>query len=589
MPKTHAQSWLALQCQMIPGVRRGILLTVLETGFIAPSPTALWPDSAHDATPLVEAGHHAFKARRPVVLTEPQSEASASQRPSIVACPLMQQDRLIGVVVLEVNSLDQQQQHTLLQLLNWGAAWLGLLRDGEQKNDTPETLQAVVDATSAVLDSRYLDLSLNAVTNTLAQTFTCDRVSVGLLKRREARIAALSHSAVIDRRSDLLRSIEAAMEEALDEASTINVPCADDARHLPAHKVLCDANSRGAVCTVLLRDSGRPIGALALERTQGPAFDTSTVNALEAISTAVGPIIELKRLNERSEVARAADSLKRCSSSVLGPEHLTRKLVALSLAGLLAWLTLATGQHRVAADAVLEGVEQRALIAPIDGFVRQAFARAGERVQQHDVVATLDDRDLILEKRRLSSELDDLQRRHDRAIGSMDRAEAAIIAARIGKTKAQYDLVKEQLARTRITAPIDGVLVSGDLSRSLGAPVARGDVLFELAPLGAYRMALQIHENDIGHIAPGQRGHLVLAAMPDERLSFEIEDIIGVAKVADGANGFRVEARLLAETDTVRPGMRGVGKIEIGERSLLWIWTHALRERLSLWLWSHAP
>ena len=32
-------------------------------------------------------------------------------------------------------------------------------------------------------------------------------------------------------------------------------------------------------------------------------------------------------------------------------------------------------------------------------------------------------------------------------------------------------------------APIPGVIVSGDLSQAIGAPVERGQVLFELAPL----------------------------------------------------------------------------------------------------------
>ena len=31
---------------------------------------------------------------------------------------------------------------------------------------------------------------------------------------------------------------------------------------------------------------------------------------------------------------------------------------------------------------------------------------------------------------------------------------------------------------------------------------------------------------------------------------------------------------------------KGVAKIEVGRRSLLWIWTHGMIEWLRLWLWS---
>ena len=30
----------------------------------------------------------------------------------------------------------------------------------------------------------------------------------------------------------------------------------------------------------------------------------------------------------------------------------------------------------------------------------------------------------------------------------------------------------------------------------------------------------------------------------------------------------------------------GVGKVEMGQRNLLWIWTHAVFDRIRLWAWS---
>jgi hypothetical protein len=35
--------------------------------------------------------------------------------------------------------------------------------------------------------------------------------------------------------------------------------------------------------------------------------------------------------------------------------------------------------------------------------------------------------------------------------------------------------------------------------------------------------------------------------------------------------------------------MEGVGKIEIDDRKLVWIWTHSLVDRARLWLWSALP
>ncbi len=39
----------------------------------------------------------------------------------------------------------------------------------------------------------------------------------------------------------------------------------------------------------------------------------------------------------------------------------------------------------------------------------------------------------------------------------------------------------------------------------------------------------------------------------------------------------------------LRPGMEGVGKVEIGRRRLGWIWLHPLSDWLRLWSWSWLP
>ena len=54
-----------------------------------------------------------------------------------------------------------------------------------------------------------------------------------------------------------------------------------------------------------------------------------------------------------------------------------------------------------------------------------------------------------------------------------ERAESRIIRSKRDQAAAQLALLNEQLAHTRITAPFDGLIVSGDLSQSLGAPVER--------------------------------------------------------------------------------------------------------------------
>jgi hypothetical protein len=112
-------------------------------------------------------------------------------------------------------------------------------------------------------------------------------------------------------------------------------------------------------------------------------------------------------------------------------------------------------------------------------------------------------------------------------------------------------------------------------------------VLFEVAPLDAYRVVLNVDERDVAELSPGQHGELVLAGMPYERLPFTVRQLTPISTPQEGRNFFRVEAQLEGGSVRLRPGMEGVGKVDVGERKLLWIWTHSFTEwlQLSLWRW----
>ena len=166
------------------------------------------------------------------------------------------------------------------------------------------------------------------------------------------------------------------------------------------------------------------------------------------------------------------------------------------------------------------------------------------------------------------------------ALAQHDRAKFAILRAKVEQADASLALVKEKLARAQIKAPIEGVVVRGDLSQSLGAPVKRGDVLFEVAPLDNYRVVLQVDEPDIAQVQPGQAGRLSLASLPHLKFPFTVERVVPTSTAEDGRNFFAVEARLDEPANNLRPGMAGVGKIEVGRRPLIWIWTHRLSDRL---------
>jgi multidrug resistance efflux pump len=170
-----------------------------------------------------------------------------------------------------------------------------------------------------------------------------------------------------------------------------------------------------------------------------------------------------------------------------------------------------------------------------------------------------------------------------------DSARTSTSTAQVNEAAAEIALLDAQLARTQIVAPFDGVITNGDLSQSVGMPVQRAQVLFEIAPLDSYRVIVRVPDADIASVAEGRPGSLVLSALPGEQFDLRVSRITPIAEQADGDNTFRVEAKLDTVSDRLRPNMEGVAKLDAGRHLLIWIWTHHLIEAVRLKLWSWWP
>ncbi len=197
---------------------------------------------------------------------------------------------------------------------------------------------------------------------------------------------------------------------------------------------------------------------------------------------------------------------------------------------------------------------------PSKAILREAPARAGDVVKAGQLLARLEDKDLRLEQVRWQAELEVAQRKEREAMAAGNRVDQRLSAAQANQARAQLDLVEERLARVQIMAPFDG---GGRQGRPVAAArlagASRGKVLFELAPLDAWRVVLKVDERDIAWVQPGQPGELVLSSLPGQAWPFKVRKLTPVSVAEEGRNFFRVEAELGGRTPQAQPehGRRG--------------------------------
>jgi multidrug resistance efflux pump len=229
---------------------------------------------------------------------------------------------------------------------------------------------------------------------------------------------------------------------------------------------------------------------------------------------------------------------------------------------------------------------QRAVVAPVDGYLEQVNVRPGDAVRAGQVLAQLATDELRTERLKRESELAQYENVAKAALARADRTQLVVNQAKAAEAQAQLTLIDDRLDRSRLRAPFDGVVIKGDLLQQVGAPVQRGEVLLTLAPDQRYRLIVEVDEREVAFVRPGLPGTLALAALPNERLDFTVLRVLPVAVAAEGRNFFEVEAQLVATGAPLRPGLRGVAKIAVGERSPVWIAGHRIFDWLRITLWS---
>jgi RND family efflux transporter MFP subunit len=596
-----SSAWLAAQCARISGVL-GALLMMPPPGRGVSAAATSWPSRNPYVEDLMRLAEQASAQRRTVVV-QVRRGLEAVSTPScgvLLARLLGPGDRPVAVVAvaLALGSTGAQNPESVAEQLRWGAGWLEALPWAERSkalSRDSERAASSLDLIGVVGAQPRLQGMALALVNDLATRLQCDRVSIGFVERNgSVRLRAISHSASFKAQGRLVEAIENAMEEALDQRSSVaHPPLPSTGRAVTmAHQALAQTArvaDASVMSVILTNGNGESFGALTLERHRAEPFDRDALHLTEAVGSLIGPVVGLRLQTNKLLSGRVIDAVADGSAAVLGPRRISLKLAVAGLICVGVFLIFAKAENRITAKSVLEGELQSAAVAPFDGFIRSAPVRAGDTVKQGDLLVMLDDRDLVLEQLKWRAERDKVAQKHREALAKHDRSSQVILAAQVRQAESQLALAEARLARARIVAPFDGIVVSGDLSQMLGSPVEKGKTLFELAPLDSYRLVIHVDERDVRYLSLQQRGIVALAGMPGDPVAMTVTRIMPVNVAEEGRNSFRVEARLTESRSSLRPGMEGVAKIETGQRSLWWIWTRSLVDWIRLAAWKYLP
>lgn len=162
---------------------------------------------------------------------------------------------------------------------------------------------------------------------------------------------------------------------------------------------------------------------------------------------------------------------------------------------------------------------------------------------------------------------------------AFDAARAQLMATerRIEQSRAQLAANKDSVAKTRLLAPMDGIVTARPVEAGENAVVGTmnnaGTVLLTISDMSVVEAQMEIDETDIPRVRVGQKAKMTIDAHPGEKFDGVVWEIGGspITKSALGTDAsavnFKVKVQIHNPPPDLRPGFSVSGEIETDRKA----------------------
>ena len=596
LDESYARAWLSLLLSRVEESLCAVLVTVGRTDNAQPKanaqlqPFATVPQDRIMHPKTLPTARLAVEQGTGIVDRKTGSEGRADG--ALIAMPISVMETVKCVVVVELRDCSTERLSQIMRELQWAAPWMQKSYFIEEIGVEQLRHQVSIHSLEIIADvseQRTFNEASNAFVTEMARRYDCERVALGVRRRRRTFVRAISHSAQFSDQMVLVDQLAGMMDEAVDQKGLVSFPDQQfsDQKIVYKHEQFIKKFGAAHVLTIPLTYQDRFFGAVLLERAAGNPFTEDEVAEIESLSALHAYILHDKIELGRSIVAKNLSALTSVLEFLVGSQYMWRKVIGLAIVGLLALSFFWQSTDYVRAPATLRTVETRQISAPFTSYISEVHVVPGDLVRKGDPLFALDDRDLLLEELTLINTAKQLESEYREAQATFDSVGIRIKEAQIDQNTARLELVRRQIELARISAPFDGRILSGDLTQSVGAAVDRGDGLMALAMNDFFQVILEVQANRIDEIETGLSGDLVLQSMPEQTFSFEIDRITPVAEYDSGRTFFNVSASFADVDDKWRSGMEGIGKVDMGEQRMIILLSRDIVNwvRMQIWRW----
>jgi len=225
-------------------------------------------------------------------------------------------------------------------------------------------------------------------------------------------------------------------------------------------------------------------------------------------------------------------------------------------------------------ECVVEPSARRFVSSPIDGRVLKSLVRPGDVVEVGQIIGQMDDEQLRWELGSAHAELQQAGKQQDSALAHQEGGKMRLAQLEQQKISLKIQGLQAQLERLELRSPVAGVVLQGEWYRSEGAPVARGETLFEIAPLEEMTVQVNLTTEDLGQIEVDNSATVRIDSAYSKAWQGSLSRIDQRAAVIDDKVRFVADMEIENRENRLRPGMKGSVRIDAGYKTIGWFIFH---------------
>jgi len=207
--------------------------------------------------------------------------------------------------------------------------------------------------------------------------------------------------------------------------------------------------------------------------------------------------------------------------------------------------------------------------APLDGVVASINVQPNANIHFGQVLLRIEDTVLrndyaIAEKSLAVAEAEHLRAMQAAFMDEKNKADVALLKARVDLAKAELDFARDKLARIEVKAQQTGIAIFRDAADWVGKPVKTGERIMEIANPSQMALRISMPVKEALNLSTGADVRAFFDADPLHPLTGKVTQASYQAEVLPGdILAYRLEAEISAQTlpEQLRIGWQGTAKI----------------------------